>query len=290
MFRHQSIRIRAAFTLIEVIVVIGIVALLMGLLLPAVQAARESARRVSCSNNQRQVILALHSHETAHRCLPPTLSSKRENLMLFWQARVLPFLEQEPLFVQVRREVRSGVHVYYNTHRTTIIPSLQCASNPDTGRLVKPDLGWTFAFTDYCGVGGSDRDNGVFRLDISEVNRNGVFLSQVTGGLSNTLIFGERPPSDLDEGFGAWIGGQRSEPASTYTNGSWSSFSTDLLRGCGDRTDLGFQRGIRGSRCDWTHHWSYHPEGAYFARADGSIEFVSYAIDKEVLAELASRD
>lgn len=116
------------------------------------------------------------------------------------------------------------------------------------------------------------------------------FFSQVTGGLSNTLIFGERPPSDLDEGFGPWLGGQGAWPTSTYTNGNRSLFPTagaslaNLLTAWDGRSDLGYQRGARGNRCP-THHWSFHSGGAVFAKADGSVLLLPYATDRKLLAE-----
>ncbi len=182
------------------------------------------------------------------------------------------------------------MHVRWSRYRLANIPSLQCVANPDQGQLIRPDTLSAFAFTDFCGVGGSDSDNGIFRLDLSRATRKGLRFSQITGGLSNCLIFGERPPSDLDEGFGPWIGGQMTFSASTYINGTPINFLASLLNTCGGRTDLGFQNGERGSRCDWTHHWSFHPGGANFAKADGALTFLAYPIDKQILSELASRD
>lgn len=211
---------RRAFTLIELWVVIGIIGILVALLIPAVQMVRERARRTSCFNNQRQLALAVHLHESAHGRIPQTLSDRRDTSFLFWQAQVLPFMEQGTLFDAVRSEVRNGHAILANPYRRTNVSPLQCPSNPDQGLLIKADVS-LFAFTDYCGVAGAYADNGIFPLDL---RKHGTVYSQITGGISNTLLFGERPPSDLDEGFGAWIGGQMSWPASTYTNGTRGVF------------------------------------------------------------------
>ena len=287
--RRGAHTVFAAFTLIELLVAVSIIGVLVSLLIPAVQMARESARRATCANNQRQLALAVHLHETAHRRLPQTLSDERDTLLLFWQARVLPYMEQEPLFESIRREIRAGQPILSNSYRRSNIASLQCPSNPDQGLLIKADVS-LFAFTDFCGVAGSNQDNGVFPLDL---RKDGTVFAQITGGTSNSLLFGERPPSDLDEGFGAWIGGQMSWPASTYTNGTIAMFperaQVNLLDECRTRSDLTFQRGVRGNRCP-THHWSFHPGGANFAKADGSIDFIAYEVDREVIAQLASRD
>ena len=277
-------------------VVVSIIAVLISLLLPAVQMARETARRVGCSNHAKQLALALHLHEDAMKSLPPTLSVGRSpnsvarspNFLLHWQARTLAYLEQQDLLNAVQEEVLLGVHVYRNSNRTVTIPSLQCASNPDNGFLVRPDLGFLFSHTDYCGVAGAREDNGVFRLDIRQPE--GRRFRDIIGGLSNTLIFGERPPSDLFAGFGSWLGGQESIGAATYLDPTDLTLNvTNELSEFANRVQP-FGPGKRGGRCDWTHHWSFHPGGANFAMADGSISFLSYRIDKHVLADLASID
>ena len=277
------------FTLVELLVVIGITTLLIAMLLPAVQMVREASRRTHCQNNQRQVILAIHLFESSFGTLPPTNTTvPREHFLHFWTARLLLHLDQVPLAEALLEERRQPLHVYQSKFRTYNVPVFQCTSNPDFGQIIKADQGFLFAFSDYCGVAGSNQDNGLFPVSLPQATESLKF-SDVNGGLSNTLIFGERPPSDIDEGFGSWLGGQNMLSMSTYTNGTPDNFPSGLLRDCRDRTFLGFQPGERGSRCDWTHHWSFHPQGANFARADGSVAFVSYSIEENVLTELASR-
>ncbi|MCM2371234.1 DUF1559 domain-containing protein [Aporhodopirellula aestuarii] len=85
---------RAAFTLVELLVVIAIIGILVGLLLPAVQAAREAARRMSCSNNLKQISLAIHNYESAYKKLPPSWTNSGSGSGWSMQARILPFIEE----------------------------------------------------------------------------------------------------------------------------------------------------------------------------------------------------
>ncbi|MGV3486517.1 MAG: DUF1559 domain-containing protein, partial [Planctomycetaceae bacterium] len=86
---------RLAFTLVELLVVIAIIGVMVGLLLPAVQASREAARRMSCSNHLRQLGLAIHNYESAYKWLPPAGTLDKDFSI---QARLLPFLEQSGIY------------------------------------------------------------------------------------------------------------------------------------------------------------------------------------------------
>jgi prepilin-type N-terminal cleavage/methylation domain-containing protein len=92
----QTVR-RPGFTLIELLVVMAVIAILVGLLLPAVQRARESANRISCANNLKQVGLAIHSYEGVYQTVPPSRVSEGGAT---WMVLIMPFLEQEPLYYQ----------------------------------------------------------------------------------------------------------------------------------------------------------------------------------------------
>jgi prepilin-type N-terminal cleavage/methylation domain-containing protein len=93
---HASTRTRPGFTLIELLVVIAVIGVLIGLLLPAVQAAREAASRTKCANNLKQIGLAVRLYENSHECLPPSRRTIAESPTWAWL--ILPYLEQENLY------------------------------------------------------------------------------------------------------------------------------------------------------------------------------------------------
>src|SRR5438309_1420628 len=93
---------RIGFTLIELLVVISIISILIGMLLPAVQKAREAANRISCANNLKQIGLALHNYEGVYYGLPP---SRMEDGPATWMVLILPFMEQDNLYRQWRMDL-----------------------------------------------------------------------------------------------------------------------------------------------------------------------------------------
>ena len=100
---HKTLRIVRGVTLVELLVVVSVLGILLALLLPAVQMAREASRRVRCANNENQIAIALHNHEAAFGYIPPTLTTFRgDSELLYWQARILGFLEEKALLDRVR--------------------------------------------------------------------------------------------------------------------------------------------------------------------------------------------
>jgi len=191
------------YTYVEMLTVIAVIGVLVALLLPAVQAAREAARRISCTHNLSQIILAVQQYESAHQVYPPGTVAAQGPIFNLpqgyhhnWVSQVLPFLEQEPL----ARHVDYTVSVYDPANRPprrVEMEFLRCPSSPAEGR----------GFSDYAGVH-NDREAPI------DVDNNGVlFLNSriryddVVDGLSNTFFLGEKATIMGDLG---WMSGTRS--------------------------------------------------------------------------------
>ncbi|MCU0706014.1 MAG: DUF1559 domain-containing protein [Fimbriiglobus sp.] len=233
---------RLAFTLIELLVVIAIIAILIGLLLPAVQKVREAAARLTCTNNLKQVGLGLHNYHDQFNTLPPGYSDANNNPLVTpdgdlgpgwgWAAHTLPFLEQGNLFNQINFKVTVGVGVNATPVRQDL-KILQCPSDPYqeavsvyTSSFTTPVV--TLAHANYVGCAGwiecfqgatgniipedpSDPESGVY----GPGGRGAFFRNSrttfgtVTDGLSNTIFAGERSGNHAPVTWaGAYPGGQ----------------------------------------------------------------------------------
>jgi prepilin-type N-terminal cleavage/methylation domain-containing protein/prepilin-type processing-associated H-X9-DG protein len=277
--RHKRSPHPHGFTLIELLVVIAVIAVLIALLLPAVQQAREAARRVQCRNNLKQIALALHNYHDRSRSFPPqtVVDWNASTGWWSWITRVLPDLDQRPLSEQVdfRDDVWTNCHTYkpITSQRLGV---LHCPSDPHVDRVYESDTGCpggeAYALTSYLGCRGSTRqfpDNGVFP-GVNQVVR----LRDVRDGASQTLLLGERP-TDPDAFIGWWAAGIGLDG---HGLGDYVLDAADGLHA----GDLATGAGL------W-HYWSAHPGGAHFALCDGSVRFVSYSIDQPVFLGLGSR-
>lgn len=141
----QRALLRRAFTLVELLVVIAIIGVLVALLLPAVQAAREAARRSSCSNNMRQMGLGLHNHHDTHLIFPPGGtyygSCCTPTTYTTWSVEILPFIEQMPLYTRYRQNeenISANNNAEVGQKR---VKTYECASDTMLGKLEEPDSG-----------------------------------------------------------------------------------------------------------------------------------------------------
>ncbi len=180
-------RMRPGFTLVELLVVIAIIGVLVGLLLPAVQAAREAARRMSCSNNFKQLGLGIHNYHAAYDMLPMNTGGTYDlhatldnNFKISWLVGILPFIEQQALWEQIANPNNTGGtfpsmgpqtdNTAYVPWRTQV-PGYRCPSDPT---IQSAD----FAFTNYYACGG----DAYFEQHHSGINWNGVSSTDGTWG------------------------------------------------------------------------------------------------------------
>ncbi len=206
---HRARERRGAFTLIELLVVIAIIGVLIGLLLAAVQNVRAAAARMACTNNMRQIGIALHHHHDTHQGFPPGVSYRDgadPYPFMGWQTRLLPFLEQENLWKQAQDAYVRDPRFLHNPPHTglaAVLPVYACPSDSRTLSVHSIGTALQVAFTAYLGVEGTNqfRKDGLLYLD------SRTRFADITDGASNTLLVGERPPS-ADGILGWWYAGE----------------------------------------------------------------------------------
>ncbi len=257
------------FTLIDLTVSIGVLGVLLALFLPAVQRAREAARRLQCKNNLKQLGIGLHVYHDTHRCFPPgSLNSWS------WIAQMLPEMEQANTQRQLnfRLDLQQTILEGNNVALTdTLVPFLMCPSDPNSQSIfVSPQLNdQRFAHTNYLGTQSDPDANAAGMFAIETFLR----LRDVVDGTSQTLFVGERgidfKPGTKGE-FGWWIIGAPLESFMTVADGMQPGPSADL-----DSVK---------------HWWSYHDGGLSFLFVDGSVRFLNDAMDPQTFVSLGSRN
>jgi prepilin-type N-terminal cleavage/methylation domain-containing protein/prepilin-type processing-associated H-X9-DG protein len=299
------VRSRSAFTLIELLVVIAIIAVLIGLLLPAVQKVREAAARMKCQNNLKQIGLGLHNYHDANNTFPPggagTPSTIANNDGMGFHVYILPYVEQDALFR------RFNLTAVYNvapnkTQASVLVPIYQCpsavnlytenaAENSTTG-----EPGWT---THYHGnMGPNDLATNRYEV-VGSTNggqaQQGVLgrdtkyrLTDLMDGSSNTLLVGETSwtrggtgdPSSLPVGYRVWHRGCNT--ANALACGSCRNIANGLgTVFAGGGATAGYNNFSFGG---------IHPGGTNFLFCDGSIRSITNDIALGVLLATASRN
>jgi prepilin-type N-terminal cleavage/methylation domain-containing protein/prepilin-type processing-associated H-X9-DG protein len=294
---------RRAFTLIELLVVIAIIAVLIGLLLPAVQKVREAANRAQCLNNLKQIALAAHNYHDTYQKFPtgwhqPALVDGRPTGGTNLWIGLLPYFEQDNLYrswdnYDNRNNVAGGM----NAVQAQVIKLLICPSDPlqpvvYLNSTMAPPWTWGYyGISSYGGNGGTRS----FARPYSRITQDGIFfrdssvcLTDVKDGSSNTFLFGERyhrdPQFDLNAGpfaqtgrwacvagWGTLVNVELSTPVPiNYQVPPGGDSSTVENRSCA--------------------FGSGHPGGANFAFADGSVRFLSDSIPLLTLQALSTRD
>jgi hypothetical protein len=258
-------------------VVVAIIATLIALVIPAVQRVRDAANRTRCVNNLRQVGLALHHYHTALNGLPPGMTFQDgadPHPFMSWNTRLLPYLEQAALWAKAQEAYAQTLDFEKDPPHPLgyPLPVFSCPSDPRTfaaGRV----SGVLAAFTSYLGVEGTNQ----FRHDGLLFADSKIRFSDITDGVSNTLLVGERPPS-ADLIFGWWYAGwgQNKDGSGDMVLGVQERNFGVWNQGC-PRGPYSYGPGRVDDQCDLFHFWSVHIGGANFLIADGSVHFISYS-------------
>ncbi|HBJ37563.1 MAG TPA: prepilin-type cleavage/methylation domain-containing protein [Planctomycetaceae bacterium] len=305
-------RTRDAFTLVELLVVIAIIGVMVGLLLPAVQAAREAARRMQCSNNLKQIGLAIHNYESTYKSLPagcgglPNATGTTFNGHGWtWHASILPFIEQTTLYDAVQGPDGMGNELGSTTSgkplivRATIVSTFWCPSQPDVSNGSQKGGYQPSNYNGNMGTrigNGNDDCIGTGVANLTDMltnpwgcmNGNGIFFvrsnikfSDVIDGLSNTIFVSEVPDSGGDAMAGFSAGADRKAMFSGGADGNPPTEMSEFLIAAESNDP------INGGAEEAAGSW--HPGGAHFLLGDGSVRFLSENMDMRTYQAISTR-
>ncbi len=299
---------KRGFTLIELLVVIAIIAILIALLLPAVQQAREAARRSQCKNNFKQIALALHNYHDTHTVFPfatisringvapaPGTGNTRQN----WFHMILPYVDQAPLYNAIQPKIQGNQFPGgWNPESTTVLPAFMCPSDPQNPKTTLQGFHGNYLVVHGDGDAGANntfaKTNGLF-YPLSRTK-----LTDVKDGTSATIMVGEirlQQDSIPASGTGNVVCGGAHDLRGRYYNGHHGNNTVTTMRP--PNTPVGdaaqYCNGTPEVPCrecrnglTEQHIRSWHEGGAQVGLADGSVRFISSNIDTNTFKALGT--
>jgi prepilin-type N-terminal cleavage/methylation domain-containing protein len=311
MSRLVSGRKQRGFTLIELLVVIAIIAILVALLLPAVQQAREAARRTQCKNNLKQIGLALHNYEGTYGMFPPSrITLSNPTFQVTWNAMILPYIEQANMYAQYNFNV-NWFNPLNDRITTTQLPAFVCPSTPGsrplpTAALYTAISGGTrtdtpiWGYNDYGSIN-AVRNAFIVMAGMPSINTRdamgamgrgpgGTRIRDITDGTSNTMLIAEdagRPRQYIGRspGKNPRVGNIAFGTDFTADGWSWADinngFSVDGANTAGlqnDTSSSGNTTIVGQCTMNCTNDsemYSFHTGGVQTVLADGSVRFLS---------------
>ena len=317
------------FTLIELLMVIAIIAILIALLLPAVQQAREAARRTQCRNNLKQLGLALHNYHDAHKVFPPgSVGSNTSLYTCSWLVLILPYVDQATVYNKYNFVSYGGYTVNNAMLRGVVIPGFRCPTNslPDGMSVYSnsPDV----MIPDYVGITGAVMPDGssaggssaVRTMTYGHIASNGTLvpnarinMAKLVDGSSNTFMVGEQCKRWVTSAGGSYISydmrggyyfgfamGAYSNtvgiPADGWSGDMPSCMVTTIKHPVGHNipsstTSDGIMNSAgAGYRSQNVGVGSDHAGGVHMLRCDGSVQFVSENVSMQTFRNYCIRD
>lgn len=313
---------KRGFTLIELLVVIAIIAILIALLLPAVQQAREAARRSQCKNNLKQIGIALHNYHDTFRMFPHNASAGGTNVTNSgpsWLVRILPYIDQAPAYNQITFNGADWTMQYANNPNADLVDELRvamlnCPSSPmppTRSQTTAANGSRTYQMTNYVGINGSyftggsssvvETPNDAAVSSYGNTVYNGMIVKSggkgrstrmrdVTDGTTNTMVVSEQSDYFFDN-----TGAKHDYRASNWSGGAWASGRPESNQWTLNVTSIRYpinysgvaQTGMNNGFRKHTLLTSAHTGGVHALLGDGSVRFLSENIEFTILTALA---